>query len=306
MKIQLTVLVLIISVTLLRAQEAAVKLSSKRLDDKSVEINYEKTDPGSMTVQLKFRSLENSNSNRSVFTAEGYAGVLTILKPVNRDQNISYSYVSRAIRGKLNPKVDRDFVYMLPYPNGTEVNVGEANFVGAKYFGNTEPSDWKVYQFSTATEQPVLAVRKGIVVEVMNAFDDSELDGASYTSKNNRIIVEHTDGTIATYGNLKREGISVKVGDLVFPGQEIARNLNRGEKSFRIIFSVTYLKSGDLYQNQDRNITNSESYYGWITPNFLTSAGLQVLKRNEKYQSAISDEIITHEMSKRELRKFKR
>lgn len=302
--IYLVNLLLVVVTHSLIAQEARMEVKAERNSDNSVTLNFTKNDPGTMTVQTNFKSLENSSLNGASFQAKGYAGQLMTLRPTNKDQRISYSYSYRYIRGKLKPKVAFEFIYGFPHHEGTEARVSEASYLKAKYFGNTEPEDWKSYYIHTKDEAAVLSIRKGLVVEVIDGNEDFT-EGITFKSNNNKIIIEHEDGTLATYGALKNGSIKVKVGDVVFPKVELALNSNRGNNQYSFALSIMYLKAADLFMNEGKNISNDKSLYGFVTPIFSVSLGQQVLDNNKIYQAAWSEDLIVKEMNKKELKQYK-
>lgn len=290
-----------------QAQESKLKVSQTTNSDKSVRLNFEKTDPGTQTLVLNFREINNSSGSLiQSFTVNGYGGSFLTLNPTNKGQGIGLSYSYRYIRGKFNPKFDNAFVYLLPYENDVQVKVGESSFLGATYFGNTTPEDWKVYRFYTKDEENVTAARKGVVVEIVDTFE-SDNAGVAYTSKTNHLIIEHADGTLATYKGLKKGSFKVELGQTVFPGTILARNCKYGSNDrYNISLMVSYLKSKDLEVNSSQNVKNAKSYYGFITPKFFTSENPNVvLEADAFYTVAQSKDIVQREFTKKELKNIK-
>lgn len=289
------------------AQEQTLKLSTVVNADKSVDIKFEKTDIGSVTVFLDMKELSNSNLPNRVFSVNGYNGRLVSLSPLNKEQSIGYSYSYRYIRGKLLPKINPDLVYLLPYTDGTNViRVAESQFLSSKYFGAQEPEDWKVYHFYTSDAATVTATRKGTVIQVRDMHDDSQLKDVSYTSKTNNILIEHPDGTMMEYDGFQLGSIKVKVGDTVFPGQELGTNVRRSNDKYSISCSLYYLKRPIQSSDANRRMSESSSYYGWVTPLYLTEKGAIILEKDKNYTATTDESVITKEMSKRELKKYKK
>ncbi|KGE15501.1 peptidoglycan DD-metalloendopeptidase family protein [Sphingobacterium deserti] len=286
------------------AQEGAVALASKRNSDKSVEITYQKLDPGTFTVALTFKELQNAEAAKTEYTLRGYSGQLTTLTPSNKDQSISYSYTYRFIRGKLNPRVNEEITYALPYEAGTLMSIREASFLKASYFGNSTPDDWKSYVMTTTSQQTVVASRKGIVVEVNNKFEDAGQEGSSYTSERNDVTVEHEDGSIASYAGFAKNSIAVKVGTEVLPGTVLGKNVKRDTDRFGIYFMVMYLKSADFNMNKGKNMATTKSFYGFLTPKFWVNNQPETLSDKSQYDAEIPNEVITQEMSKKELKRY--
>ncbi|WP_316814308.1 hypothetical protein [Pedobacter heparinus] len=310
MKHHFSALVLFFSIfcgttTNINAQERPLKVTYTVNSDKTVAFEYEKTDPGSYTVILKFRQLSNcSESDEQELSAVHYSGSLLTLKPTDKERGIGFSYTYASIRGKLRPKYDADFIYILPCKKGTKVKVSDVGFLGAKYFGNTTPEDWKVYKFYTQTEDTVTAVRKGIVVSVKDLYETGDANNAVYSSKVNEMIIEHADGTLATYKGFKHGSIAVKEGQTVFPGTALGINSQSNANSKPgIILSVSYLKSTEGIGLEGKTLQNSKSLYGFVTPHFYTDGNAnEVLAVKQEYTAADSPDILKKEFTKKELK----
>mgnify|MGYP003575552467 CR=1 FL=1 len=283
------------------AQEKELTVSSKRNDDKSVTLTAEKNFPGTYTVVLNFRELANTSSvGEPVYKVKHTGDNFLTLTPDNKNQGITYSYSYSYIRGELNPKYSALFVYALPYGKGKKIRATESGFLNAAYFGATAPEDWKAYRFYTEEADTVTAVRKGIVVNVTDIHDLDTKD-LKYTSKVNTVIVEHADGTLATYKGFKK-GIFVKEGQTVFPGTALGMN-NITNERYGISLMITYLKSANFGSNKNSDSKSSKSLYGFITPYFCTTENANGILTSQKYYtSAITPEIIQKEMTKKELK----
>jgi len=280
------------------AQEQQVNITYKINTDKSVDFSYEKPDPGTYTVMLKFNNLTNSTGqSEQVFNIKGYSGNFLTLRPQNKEQGIGFSYRYSYIRGRLDPKYNAGFVYLLPYKKGSKVTATETVWIGSKYFGKTSPEDWKAYRFYTNNEDTVTAIRKGVVVEIKDLYDTEKMDGVEFTNNANKIVIEHPDGTLATYTDFKKGTIMVKLGQTVFPETALGINSKvNGRGRFNISLSIIYLKTSDL--------ESTNSLYGFVTPHFDTSdSGDTILITQKEYTAADTPEIIGKELSKKELKK---
>ncbi len=287
------------------AQERAVTLEPKRNENQSVDFNYRKTDPGNYTVVVNFTSLTNASTPGASFTANDYSGRLFSLTPSNKEQGIGYGYNVSYIRGKLKPKFDPNFIYLLPYKDEAKIQVVESGFLGAMYFGDTAPDDWKAYRFYTTEQDTVTAIRKGIVVDIKDLYETIGDDGVAYTSRTNELIIEQPDGTIATYKGFKKGSFKVKVGQTVFPGTSLGLN-SRYDKNgkYNVSLMITYLKSSD-FDNRSTSLSKSKSFYGFITPHFLTADQAdEVLVSQKLYMASTSPAVVQKEMSKKELKLF--
>ena len=288
-----------------RAQESLIQVTYKVNTNKSVDFSFVKPDPGTLTVVLTFTNLTNTyESEQSTLSARDYSGNLKTLTPSNKEQGVGFSYKYSYIRGKLNPKYNADFVYLLPFKKGTKVKAVESNFVNATYFGSTTPDDWKVYRFFTQAEDTVTAIRKGLVVSIKDLYETNASADVAYTSKTNELIIEHADGTLATYRGFKKGSIAVKVGQMVFPGTPIAIAAKAGSSGrSSIALLITYLKSAEFGTTDNQSFKTSKSYYGFITPKFCTTENVAtVLVAQQEHTANDSPEIIRKEFTKKELK----
>ncbi len=287
-----------------KAQTLPITISARTNTNKSIEFTATKTDPGTYTLILNFNNVTNATAGREVVTVTGYSRSAYILDPINKDQGVGYSYGYSYIRGKLKVKHDPEFVYLLPYKNGTKVRAAESSFANATYFGSTTPEDWKAYRFFTKTEDTITAVRKGTVVEVTDQHETDDKKGIAFTNKLNSIIIEHADGTILRYQGLKKGSIVVKVGDVVFPGTSLGVNSKtHADSPPNVSLLFMYLKSADIEASRNTNVQNSKSLYGFITAKFCTTENPSMyVVPNQEYTVAVTPEIVQKEMSKKELK----
>ncbi|KQC00816.1 hypothetical protein AQF98_09055 [Pedobacter sp. Hv1] len=289
-----------------KAQVPHISIKVETNTNRSIDYIATKTDPGTFLVVLNFTNLTNSLSKeREIATITGYAGNVYTMRPENKNQDIRYSnFTFSYIRGKLNPKYDPEFVYLLPYQNGTKVKALELTDGKAKYLGSTTPNSWKIYRFSTDAADTVTAVRKGIVVELKDIYDTDSREGVAFTSNQNFIMIEHADGTLAEYNGFKKGSTTVKVGDVVFPGASLGMSSKASENAEpSITLVLSYLKSADFESAKDKTKQRDKSLYGYITGKFLTGENSSmVLESNQVYTSVIAPAIVQKELTKKELK----
>ena len=285
------------------AQERKLELSSERKADKSVEISYTKTEPGYYTVVLNFSELTNSSRPQETISVNATAGTLLTLKPTDPNQHIGYRYGYRYIRGRFKPRLTADFCYLLPYAPGIKCEVVEAGYANQRYFGAEKPADWKSYFFYTDKEEIVTAVRKGIVVEIVDEFET--IENIEFTTRQNAVIVEHEDGSLVRYLGFKKGSLQVRPGDVVLPNTPLGSNTFRSKNRYGISIFMYYLSSLDFESLQGQTLTKQKSLYSIITPRFAIDNSSFILLENRKtYTSFSSKEIVTKEMSKREIKKY--
>lgn len=280
-------------------QKAVIKLETRVNPDKSVDIYYDKTEPGSYTVSIKFKKLENAYSADYVGVIKSSLGKLYSLQPINKNNGIGLSYSYTYFRGEVNPKVDTSFVYLLPFNKGKSTFVDELNYLGTTIFGNELPKNWKSYQFISFDSDTIYAARKGLVV---NVIDGNDYDTISYfTDKKNEVLVEHSDGSWASYKGLSKNAIFVSKGQTVYPQTPIGILGNReGKQINKLLFSVFFLTDADDKPNE--TLLNKKSRYQFITPLFYTSEGILTVTPRTYYTADYTEAILTKEFTKKELK----
>jgi hypothetical protein len=150
----------------------------------------------------------------------------------------------------------------------------------------------------------ICSMRKGVVVEVSNVYNDNSSRDAYYTSKRNSVIVEHADGTFAEYKGFKKNGIFVKLGQTVFPQTELGVIEKYDLKHYRLDFSVYYLSDKYLKENRNQTLKGYKNSYKYIAPFFITQEGEAVLQSKNEYTTVLNETIITQEFSRSEKKKY--
>ena len=288
------------------SQNNNITVTHKRNPDKSVDISYNKELPGSYYLKLVFPSLDNCYPTKFEGVIKNSSGRLIKLKPINSERNIKFSYTYSSIRGIPNPKVDSLFNYTLPFKKGKKVTIYEASNLGEKYFGSEKPSNWKSYIINSKSPDTVFCMRKGIVIEIINKFKADTLSQKSFTSKRNRIIVEHSDGTYASYTGFNKESISVKLGQIVYPQTQLGTMevLNKG--NYRLSFDVHYLIDNNLERQKKQTLKNRKSQNEYLTPYFITKNGAEKITSNKEYTVFFNETILFQELTRREKKKYKK
>ncbi|EQA45859.1 peptidase, M23 family [Leptospira broomii serovar Hurstbridge str. 5399] len=126
--------------------------------------------------------------------------------------------------GKLNAIHDDSYVYHLPYEGKSWISVGYNS--GNEHRGDAMYS----LDFYMPEGTAILAARDGTVVETEDRFSVGKID-PTLIDKANRVIIAHSDGTVAIYGHLKKDGVLVKPGDRVVAGSKIGFSGNTGYSS---------------------------------------------------------------------------
>jgi len=290
----------------LLSQNRNIEITYKRNSDKSVDISYTKKLPGSYFVKLEFTTLTNCLESSIERVIKSSSGRLVKLNPTNSKENINFSYKYYTIRGIPNPKADSLFNYTLPLMEGNNVKIHEASNFGEQYFGSKKPTNWKSYIVYRNNSDTIYSMRKGIVVAITNKYVADTIFKKGYTSKKNTIIIEHSDGTYASYSGFKKNSIFVKLSQTVYPQTKLGllEIFNTGK--YRLDFSISYLIDNNIENQEKQNLKNRKSKYAYLTPYFLTENGFEKLKHCKKYTVTSNEKTLFKEFTKRERKKYKK
>jgi len=280
----------------------AIDLSSRYDDQGNAIIEVARHDGGTYSMVLEFSDVSNLSVPKFYRRTVSSVGPISTLKPQDTKKSTSFRYRYRYVRGTVNPrKVDRDFIYRLPVSLAASVEVRELLDAYAHYFnGKSNSVNFKAYQFIMERGDTVFAARKGVVINVVDKYDPVTDKGEiSMNTDNNRVTVEHADGTIAEYSVLAKGNIAVRPGDKVYPGTPIALAGTLDGEVYQTRFMLFYLTDN---LSRINSLADYAITYHGIDPLFSTSAGATTLTHGTVYTPTAPPELVAAEMTKRELR----
>jgi len=156
-------------------------------------------------------------------------GIL-IVNCKKEDNSTSSNYKSCSERADFGDPATSE--YILPY------SVGEAYELVQSYCTpNNSHRNQLAYDFLMPTRVNLIAVRDGIVRELVKDQPDSE-PGGEPIGTHNHINIEHEDGSVSFYAHLKEQAVYVNVGDAVSIGDTIALSGNSGTSLPHLHFGV--------------------------------------------------------------------
>ncbi|MFC1640153.1 M23 family metallopeptidase [Gemmatimonadota bacterium] len=147
-------------------------------------------------------------------------GLLPVL--VGCDEFVDVSELTPECLARANFGNPEESHFVLPFPVGASYEVLQG------YCGSGPWSSHNnrfALDFDMRTGDQVVAARSGIVVAVVDQFDDS---GLRDDSELNYVVIEHEDGTAAAYAHIQQSSALVGVGDTVAGGDPIANSGNSG------------------------------------------------------------------------------
>jgi hypothetical protein len=287
----------------LQAQDRVVEVTADRNRNNNVDFKYTKSKPGSYSIKIEFNNLSNTSASNYYETViKGGSGKLITLRPRNKEQGISYGYKTSYTFGNSKPKVDDSFQYLLPFKKGEKITIYETSYLLEEYFDAEKPESWKFYSTNSKTADSVYAMRKGIVVDIKNEFQNDTLLMKIYTSNTNSILIEHEDGTYAIYKGFKRDSFKVRLGDIVYP-QTMLGTLNWfNNESYILGFSIYYFDKNLMFTTSSSTLKKLKAPYVYITPLFYTKEGLIKIVPQSSFTADSNETIVTKEMSKKEIK----
>lgn len=120
---------------------------------------------------------------------------------------------------------DKTYVYALPFEQGKKVYLVQAYDSKLSHKGEFA-LDFKVKKGTV-----ICAAREGKVIAARSDSDKGGLNPENL-SDGNYISIQHSDGSIAHYWHLQKNGVKVNVGDEVLKGQQIGNSGNTGYSAF--------------------------------------------------------------------------
>lgn len=113
------------------------------------------------------------------------------------------------------------YAYRLPFEEGHRYRVSQGYSDTGSHAGRP------AIDFSMPIRTTVVAAREGTVVSTVDS-NTKHCPVEACEKFNNYILIYHPDGTFGSYLHLAHNGIMVRPGDKVFPGQVIGKSGNTG------------------------------------------------------------------------------
>jgi murein DD-endopeptidase MepM/ murein hydrolase activator NlpD len=136
------------------------------------------------------------------------------------DQTFSYGWQY----GIINAHPQKDYAYALPYKRGSSHTMIQG------FNGKFSHQGKYALDFEMPVGTLICAARGGQVVSVEKKYNIGGQTG-DLKKKANHIEILHNDGTIGRYAHLQKNGVSVRVGQIVKQRQVIGRSGNTGYSS---------------------------------------------------------------------------
>lgn len=291
-------------------QKIKIKTEKNTFDER-ISFIAENNSLNTYTVYLNFPVLEGYRNslpyNDNVVTV--YPGTNTIYKieriPKNAICHYQWRY-SYYVGKSFENIPDTNFVYLLPASNGKLLQ-GSGNVTSLEErLGQNRPESFHNYIFKFQLGDTVCAARSGIVYNMADDMKEGEKKEQTYTASRDKINIEQKDGTLAHYFFTAPVKILVEVGDKVTAGQPIAVFDTPSDK-LNLLFSVNYLDYKKLkeYLLSNSSEEKKKEIRPYLPINFYLDKGhTNFINGAGRFKVLHPVNIITQEMSKRELKEF--
>ncbi|KAF2340325.1 hypothetical protein [Flavobacterium tistrianum] len=288
-----------VSISKIASQNQKIYVTRVQKEDNSVEFNYIKSIPGNYFLEFDLESVTNVQDISAFkktynLNITANSGTLFKLYPIDKDRQIYCSYAYSYKKGLIKPEVDNSVVYYLPFKENKNVEVYES------FRYNVSPEIWKNYGIYSKTKDTICAMRRGVVTDIRK-FPVTDKGQTTFRTE---VIVDHADGTNASYIGVDEKSIAVKVNDLVFPGSRIGLidDVVDEDKNHNFKFNVYYFSDEEI---QGLDGKSQKIVERSVFPVFYTMEGYLNLANDKKYTVKHNEEIFFKEMTAQEKEKYK-
>ncbi|MFD2035145.1 hypothetical protein ACFSKL_10100 [Belliella marina] len=250
--------------------------------------------PYSIIINLQeFENLEIREVSGRYFIAQPGKNVLAKMKIKDPAKPLKLEYTSQVVRGKYNPNFNDNMPFLLPVPEGIEVTVSKPIKEEEIDLGDLDKKSAGVMiHFKEPTF--ICAPRKGIVTQI-NDNKNANWDQDSFEEENNFIEFYHEDGTFSRLYVFRSKTSRVKVGDVVYPGMELAESAVLDQQVDPYVRFVRLITVKDGYNLKQKHMEVA----------FVSSSKSSLKPENGfKMISVHPKKWITSEMSNKEIKKY--
>lgn len=180
--------------------------------------------PVSVEFNFSLKNLKSSKDNQRIFVIPAQAKKFKVLELNIKKENEAYGFnynIVYNIGNHFLSENSKPFEYDLPFPTSKSYSIYQG------YNGKFSHQNKNALDFDMPIGSKVLAIRKGIIIKVVDKYNRS-CPTSNCNRYNNFITVYHEDGTFAEYTHIKYKGSAVNVGQKIEKGELIAYSGNVG------------------------------------------------------------------------------
>lgn len=207
------ILILFLFTITLFADDNSVRIKAAKVGE-YILVSGENKNPFSVTVTYKvdFKNLSTDVKMPMLFVMKPQSKAEVLKLHIDRKDFAFKAHYDWTL-GSKDAKHDDAYVYRLPYKAGTSQMVSQGFNGKFTHFGKSQYA----VDFNLKEGTGVYAAREGVVIITKS---DSNRGGASkaFEKDANHVIIEHSDGTLASYDHLKQNSVVVKIGEKIQRG----------------------------------------------------------------------------------------
>jgi murein DD-endopeptidase MepM/ murein hydrolase activator NlpD len=180
--------------------------------------------PVSVEFNFNLKNLKSSKNNQRIFVIPAQAKKFKVLELNIKEKNEAYGFnynIAYNIGNHFLSENSKSFEYDLPFPTSKSYSIYQG------YNGKFSHQNKNALDFDMPIGSKILAVRKGIIIKVVDKYNRS-CPTSNCNRYNNFVTIYHEDGTFAEYTHIKYKGSAVKVGQKIEKGELIAYSGNVG------------------------------------------------------------------------------
>ncbi|QSZ41644.1 peptidoglycan DD-metalloendopeptidase family protein [Sulfurimonas aquatica] len=203
-----------------------IGITTKRVHNK-IEVSFYNKHIYDITLKVKpyYESILHRQTPKSEIIIQANSTYLYETLEITGDNNaFNYNFIWSI--GSKDAKHDDEYEYRLPYETTTKHRVSQGYNTNQTHKGRSKYS----VDFAMPIGTKVLASREGTIISVKSSSDRGGYS-KEFRGQGNYVRVLHSDGTIAIYYHLKKDGAVVNIGDKVKKGELIGYSGNTGYSS---------------------------------------------------------------------------
>ncbi|WP_108652358.1 M23 family metallopeptidase [Dongshaea marina] len=217
--------------------------------------------PVSVRIEFLFSELINASTGQSgplIFELPALREIALLkITPVKEGQ-WSYRYQHRLLTDEILSSGDI-VLTTLPFWGRFQVSQG---FMGS--FSHQGPQNRYAIDVAMPLGNPIVAVRDGVVIEVVDRHRDLG-SAKGKRSEMNHIRLKHRDGSYSLYAHIQNRSARVKVGQKVKEGQLLARSGFNGFSTGPHLHFAMQRKRGDKFISIPFNFSGKRpERFAWL------------------------------------------
>lgn len=220
-----------------------IKKSGSNID---IYLRNNKDFPITSTIRIKTQNLKSNDSfeQTRILKRAGHIKVMSLSR-IDSRKSYRIDETFNWTPGNMDAVHDDNFQYAMPYAKDSHFRVVQGYGGGYSHRGASKYA----LDFAMPVGTPIHAARGGKIIDLT---EHNTRGGASrrYARYANFVTVLHDDGTTGEYYHLKRDGVTVSLGDNVELGDHIGYSGNTGFSSMpHLHFAVYRAKPRGKYES---------------------------------------------------------